>query len=410
MSIEALAQRVMRRCDQLASYSEESGLLMRRFATPPMQLVNQQVARWMQEAGLRSWQDSIGNLIGRYEAQEGGTTTLMLGSHLDTVRDAGKYDGPLGVLIALACIELFHERGECLPFALELYAFAEEEGLRYHTSYLGSKVVAGILEPEILALRDPDGISVAEAIRQFGGNPDALQASKRKSEDLLGYCEVHIEQGPILEALDKPVGVVTAITGLSRIAISIKGQAGHAGTTPMHMRHDALCAAAEFVLNCEEIAKAHPGLVATVGQLLVEPGVSNVIPGKVTLSLDVRHMDDEVRARELDRIYQQLQQSGQKRGVTIEWRVMQEHAAVPCDEGLMAHLKQAIATQGISVHSLPSGAGHDGAALSSLTRIAMLFVRCAGGISHNPAEAVNVEDVAVAIRVMEQFLQLLAKE
>lgn len=410
ISIEALAQRIMQRCDQFATHSEESGCLVRRFATEPMRLVNALVESWMREAGMTVWQDNIGNLVGRYEGAQADAATLLLGSHLDTVRDAGKYDGPLGVLVALACVELLHAQQRHLPFALEIYAFADEEGLRYYTSYLGSQVVTGTLARETLERVDSDGISLAEAIRTFGGNPDALHTSKRGVDDLLGYCEVHIEQGPVLEAKNLPTGIVSTITGSSRILVSFTGQAGHAGTVPMHLRRDALCAAAEFVLAAERTARAIPGLVATVGQVKVEPGASNVIPGHVTLSLDVRHMDDATRAQARDQIFADARRIARQRSVEMNWQISQEHVAVPCDSHLQQLLAQAIERNGLPVHTLPSGAGHDGVMLSTITRIAMLFVRCAGGISHNPAEAVTPDDVAVAIRVMDQFLLLLARE
>jgi allantoate deiminase len=251
---------------------------------------------------------------------------------------------------------------------------------------------------------------MAEAITIFGGRPDALRASKRSNADLLGYCEVHIEQGPVLETLELPIGVVSAIASYSRILTSFSGQAGHAGTVPMHLRRDALSAAAEFVLACEKLACATPGLVATVGQMSVQPGASNVIPGQVTLSLDVRHMDDTRREQARDQLREQALLIGVDRHIAVEWQVVQEHAAVPCDPQLMRLFSQSIERQGLPAYTLPSGAGHDGVILSALTRVAMLFVRCKGGISHHPAESVVVDDVAVAIQVLAQFLLLLAEE
>jgi len=245
-----------------------------------MRLANEAVAAWMQAAGMIVQRDAIGNLIGRYEARSAGAKTLLLGSHLDSVRDAGKYDGPLGVMIALACVERLHQRQERLPFAIEVLGFADEEGLRYHTAYLGSTVMTGTFDPDALSLTDTNGVSVAEAIRASGGDPDPriLQTPRWQRDDLLGYCEVHIEQGPVLEARNLPVGVVSAIAGQSRFNIYFTGEANHAGTVPMPLRHDALCAAAEFVLAVEAVARSLPGLVATVGQLTVQPGVANVIP------------------------------------------------------------------------------------------------------------------------------------
>ena len=407
---QAAARRVMERCATLATISEEPERLTRRFASPPMREVNARVGGWMREAGMTVRQDAIGNLIGRYEADRAGARTLLLGSHLDTVRDAGKYDGPLGVLTALAAVERLHGAGRRLPFALEVVAFADEEGLRYHTAYLGSKAFTGTLDPPTLALTDADGIPLADAIRAFGGDPAALATDHRAPDDLLGYCEVHIEQGPVLEARGLPVGVVSAIAGQSRVSVQFVGEAGHAGTVPMEGRCDALCAAAGFVLAVRTLARATPGLVATVGQLQVEPGASNVIPGRVTLSLDVRHQDDAVWMAARARLREQAAQLAAETGGAVEWRVVQETPAVPCSPALTARLARAAAAEGVPVVHLPSGAGHDGVVLAGITEIAMLFVRCERGISHNPAESVTEDDVAVALDVLGRFLDDLAAE
>jgi allantoate deiminase len=407
---QEIAKLVMERCDILARYSEEPDRITRRFATPPMHQVNEKVAAWMKNAGMKVWRDKIGNLIGRYEADQPETRTLLLGSHLDTVRDAGRYDGPLGVMIALACVERLHQQRQHLPFAIEVLAFADEEGLRYHTAYLGSKVVAGTLDLNVLQWLDSDAIPLEEAIRAFGGDPNNLWASKRRPDDLLGYCEVHIEQGPVLEALDLPVGVVTAISGQNRVALSFTGQAGHAGTVPMSMRQDALCAAAEFVLAAETIGRSQPDLVTTIGQLTVQPGASNVIPGLVFLSLDVRHQDNAIRARALHQLRERAHSIATSRQLSVVWDAIQEHPTVSCSPNLTQRLAQAVEAAGYPVHELPSGAGHDGVSISELTKIAMLFVRCKGGISHNPAESVTAADVTAAIQIMEHFLRQLAQE
>lgn len=406
--IEHAAQLVMERCELLGQYSEEPGLLVRRYASLAMREVNTQVVAWMEAAGMTTHRDQVGNLIGRYAGEREDGPTLLLGSHLDTVRDAGKYDGPLGVLLALGVIERLQQRGERLPFALELLAFADEEGLRYHSAYLGSRAVAGTFDPAALHLLDSDGISLAEAMRAFGGDPEHLALAKRSPADLLGYCEVHIEQGPVLEARDLPVGLVSAIAGQSRVDVTWRGEAGHAGTVPMPLRRDALCAAAEFVLAAENYARSVPGLVATIGQLNVHPGASNVIPGQVTLSLDVRHQEDAQRVRACTELEQRAQSIAEARNVSCHWTPLQANHAVQCAPHLVELLSQAIEQSGFSPHALPSGAGHDGVPISELTDVAMLFVRCRGGISHNPAEAVRQEDVAVAIEVLERFLTLLA--
>ncbi len=398
------AQKVMDRCDVLGAISEDSDRLTRRFTTPAMRAANAAVAGWMRDAGMAVRQDSIGNLIGRYEAREAGAKTLLLGSHLDTVRDAGKYDGPLGVLVALTLVERLHARGARLPVALEVVAFADEEGLRYHTSYLGSQVLAGTFDPRDLSRRDEDGIAMGEAIRAFGGDPAAIDRDKRDPDTVLAYCEVHIEQGPVLERRELPVGVVSVIMGQSRCDIAFAGQAGHAGTVPMDLRHDALCAAAEFALAVEGLARREAGLVATVGQLAVGPGASNVIPGRATLSLDVRHLDDVARDTACRDLHNTAMDIGARRGVAVDWRPVQESATVACSPELGAALSRAIEAMGYEALSLPSGAGHDAVIMSALAPVAMLFVRCKGGVSHNPAESVAVEDVAVALDVMDTFL------
>lgn len=403
------AQRVVQWIEQLGSISEESGRLTRRFATGAMQRANAAVADWMGGAGMTMRQDNIGNLWGRYEADRPDAPTLLLGSHLDTVRDAGKWDGPLGVLVALACVQHLHDQHQRLPFALEIIAFADEEGLRYHTTYLGSSVVTGTFDRAYLEQRDADGITMLDAIRVFGGDPEALTHDKRAANDLLGYLEVHMEQGPVLEARALPVGVVTAISGQSRFNVRFRGEAGHAGTVPMDGRHDALCAAAEFVLQAEALARAMASVVATVGQLAVQPGASNVIPGLVTLSLDVRHADDAVLEQACQQLYVQAKAIAQKRGMTLVWNVVQQTNAVPCSSELRAVLAQAIRTCGHPVIELASGAGHDAAVMARLSSMAMLFVRCRGGISHNPAEYVAVDDVAAAINVLGQVFELLAQ-
>ena len=402
------AQIIMQRCNTIGSYSEEPHRLTRRYATPPMHQVNEQVTTWMREAGMSVQRDAIGNIIGCYAAAQPNAQTLLLGSHLDTVRDAGKYDGPLGVMVALACVQRLHNRQQRLPFAIELFGFADEEGLRYHTPYLGSQAVAGVLEPRHLQTKDTDGITLREAMRAFGGDPDALASCKRATDDLLGYCEVHIEQGPILEARNLPVGIVSAIIGQRRYTVTFTGEAGHAGTVPMSMRHDALGAASEFVLAVEAYARLQPHMVATVGQLAVEPGASNVISGKITLSLDVRHQHDTVLEQACRDLEVEAHEIGAKRGITVTWEFVQGHGAVPCTPRLVDKLSQAIKAQGYPTLELVSGAGHDAAIMTHLTDMAMLFIRCKGGISHNPLESVTVEDVAVAVDVLERFILSLA--
>ena len=400
------ARIVMARCDELNTITEEPGLLTRRYGTPALRETRDVVAGWMRDAGLATRVDAIGNLSGRFGPPAG--PALLLGSHLDSVRDAGRYDGPLGVLAALAVAEPLATRGEQLPFAVEVIAFADEEGVRFGTAYLGSRALVGNLDAATLARPDPEGITIAEAIRGFGGDPDALATARREPADLIGYLELHIEQGPVLESRDLPVGIVSAITGQSRVAVAFTGVAGHAGTVPMTLRRDALAGAAEFVLAAETLAGAEPGAVATVGEIAVSPGASNVIPAGARLSLDVRHPDNTIRAKVETTIHDRAREIADRRGLGLAWTTLQEHHSVPADAGLDAILAAAIADFGLPVHRLPSGAGHDAVVMSAITPAAMLFVRCAGGVSHHPAESVTEGDVAVALAVLDRAVALLA--
>jgi allantoate deiminase len=414
MSIDYTSARtVMERCDILATYSEEPDCLTRPSLTNAMRRTSELVVRWMQAAGLSVQHDMVGNLFGRYEASQPGAKTLLIGSHLDSVRDAGKYDGPLGVLIALACVERFQQLQERLPFAIEVPAFTGEEGLRFHCAYLGSKVATGTFDQQALHLTDDNAVSLEQAIRTYNSNDESvsvtLPAPRWQSADLLGYYEVHIEQGPLLESRELPVGVVSAIAGQSRFIVNFTGEAGHAGTVPIHLRRDALCAASEFILSVERLARDTPDLVATVGQINAQPGASNVIPGHVSLSLDVRHQNDATRMQACQLLYNQAEQICARRQVTFDWQLLQEDSAVTCNAFLAQQFAQAIEKHGYPVFSLPSGAGHDAVVMSTLTDVAMLFVRCKGGISHNPAESVAVEDVYVAIETLEGALRLLSQ-
>lgn len=395
------AAAVLQRCDALALFSEEDGRLTRRFATPALAQAGAVVRDWMECAGMTVRRDAIGNVIGRLGGDD--RKTLLVGSHLDTVRDAGRYDGALGVLIGIACIELLRDRGTILPYAIEVVGFADEEGARYGTSYLGSRTFAGGFEDRWLERRDDVGVTMREAL---GASVDGIADCRRDAADLIGYYEAHIEQGPVLESHDLPLGVVTAIAGQTGATVTFSGLAGHAGTVPMSLRRDALTAAAEWILDVEALARATAGLVATVGGMSLDPGVSNVIPGRVELTLDLRHAEDAVRARAGAVLRRHADAIAGSRGVTVEWN-SRETPAVTLSAELSEPLAAAIAASGRQVLSLPSGAGHDASILSTITPAAMLFVRCAGGVSHNPAESVTVDDVAAAIDVTMRFLELL---
>ena len=400
----------MQRIEALAKISDEPGNLTRTFASPAMRRANEFVGGWMREAGMKTRTDAIGNLIGHCAGQKPGAKILLLGSHLDTVRNAGKFDGPLGVVLAVACVEELHRQKVRPPFAIEVIGFADEEGVRYQTSYLGSKVLAGCFDERDLRRKDADGISMADAIKHFGGNPAKLKSARLNPKNLLGYVEVHIEQGPVLEQRNLAVGVVTAIAGQSRFKISFTGHSGHAGTVPMDLRQDALCAAAEFIVSVENFARKTNGLVATVGQIHAEPGASNVIPGAATLTLDVRHRKDSVRLASCAALQKLARRAAETRKTKLAWQSIQQTASVPCSPQLSGRLRRAVKRHQREVAVLLSGAGHDAAVMAQITPAAMLFVRCKGGVSHHPAESVKPADVHTAIEVLEDFIQTLSKE
>ena len=403
------ARRLMERCDELAAFSEEPGMITRRYGTAAMAGAMARVETWMAAARMDVRRDGIGNLIGVYPAapESGESRRFVIGGHLDSVRDAGRYDGILGVLTGLAVVERLHAAGRRLPFAIELVAFAEEEGMRF-PSFIASRAYAGIPIDEQLGSVDDEGITLRDAIRAAGGDPDRIAGGEAVIGDLLGFIEVHIEQGPVLEREGLPVGVVPSIIGSTRGHFVVTGMAGHAGTVPMAMRRDALTAAAELILVIDQVGRETAGLVATVGQLAVAPGASNVIPGAVRATLDLRHADAVVRARAVEAILARAVEIAGRRGVEIAWTPVSGYEATPCDAGLMALLADAIAAEGLRVLEVPSGAGHDAISLARIAPVAMLFVRCEGGVSHNPAEAVAVDDVAVAIRVLGGALDRVA--
>jgi len=399
----------MERLDLLGALSDEPDRLTRQFAGDGMRKAHKQVATWMREAGMVVSQDNIGNLRGRYESSTPGRPTLLLGSHLDTVRDAGKYDGPLGIVVAIAAVQRLHDANKRLSYAVEVIAFADEEGLRFGSSYLGSRALAGTFDLADLDRTDAGGITMAEAIRAFGGDPARLGDDVWGEGELLGYCEVHIEQGPVLEAGGLAAGVVSAIAGQARYLVTFTGEAGHAGTVPMSSRRDALGAAAELVLAVEADAGSHDGMVATVGQLTVQPGAANVVPGEVTLSLDIRHPDDRVLIERTAQLLERAREIGIRRTVDMTLEPVSENPSVPCAPRLVSLLAKALEELGLPVTQLASGAGHDVVPMSALTDVGMLFVRCKAGISHNPAESVEGADVGIAIDVLSRFLELLAE-
>ncbi len=398
------AARVLQRCEILADCTEESGRITRRYATVALRDSIRLVAEWMQESGMSVASDAVGNLIGRYEGRDPDAPTLLLGSHLDTVPDGGRYDGPLGVLVALACVERCAAGGERPSVNVEVVAFADEEGTRFGTAFLGSSAYVSGLGSEMLLRADAEGTTLADAMSELGGDPAAAMRATRSFEDVLGYVEVHIEQGALLEARDLPVGVVTGLAGQTRVDAEFRGRAGHAGTVPMGERQDALVVAAELVLAADALAREHDGLVATVGSLVVQPSAANVVPGHAVVTVDIRHFNDDTRRAATAELREQTVDGGARRGVEVLWSERYDTPSVPCSERLCGDLRSAVSEAGHVVAELTSGAGHDAVRLASVTEVAMLFVRCAGGVSHHPDEAVRCDDTATAIDVLERFI------
>ncbi len=399
------AERIMRRCEALARHSELPGGLTRVFLSPQARAATDEVLGWMREAGMQATLDPIANAAGRYEGERPGLPCLMLGSHLDTVRDAGRYDGMLGVISAIECVSFLNSKKKRLPFAIEVIGFGDEEGVRFGTTLLGSRAVAGTLDLQVLNVKDPQGNSMANALREFGLNPAGIPLIARKKQDVLAYAELHIEQGPVLEAEGLPVGVVTAINGFSRLRVTLRGAAGHAGTVPMNLRRDALAAAAECVLMVENVARSHPELVGTVGRIEAKPGAINVIPGEVMFTVDVRAPQDPLRNQAVATIRSDIRRIAEERKLELEIENLQEFGVTACSPRLMEQMGRAVARQGFPVRRLPSGAGHDGMALGAITEICMLFVRCKGGISHNPLESITEADAAAGARVLLDFIE-----
>jgi allantoate deiminase len=370
-----------------------------------MKEVHELLRRWMERVRMQVSVDAAGNLRGTYPGSHDDAPILLIGSHLDTVPDAGSFDGILGVVLAIALIE--NLGGRRLPFTIEVLGFSEEEGVRFGAPFIGSKALTGTLDAELLARRDAKGISVAQAIRDFGLDPSALPAALIPDR-ILGYLEIHIEQGPVLDHLGLPLGIVEGICGQTRMNMIFRGHANHAGTTPMNLRRDALAGMAEWVMAVERQGRSVPGLVATVGALQVFPGAGNVIAGEALASLDVRHLNDEVRQTAVKDILESGQSIADQRKLELSPEVVSEQPAVQCDRHLVAELEKAVARAGFPVHRMASGAGHDAMILAAKYPVAMLFLRSPGGVSHHPDESVLCEDVAAAMKSGQCFLDQLA--
>lgn len=406
--MQQAAARVMARADELAAISETPDALTRVYLSPQHLEANQRAARWMTQAGMTVWQDSVGNICGRYEGEQEGAPAILLGSHLDTVRNAGRYDGMLGVLAAIEVVHGLHQQGRRLKQGIEIVGFCDEEGTRFGITLLGSRGITGTWPESWLAQTDADGVSVAQAMVLAGLDPARIHLAARRPEEIAAYLELHIEQGPCLEQEGLALGVVEAINGARRLNCRFTGEAGHAGTVPMSHRKDALAAAAEWMVRVETLTREQGGnRVATVGTLRCAPGAVNVIPGDVTLTLDIRGPHDQPLDALLDTLLKEAQAIASRRQLRFSAEEFYRIAATACDSGLQQVLSEAVqAVQGRSL-TLPSGAGHDAIAMAERWPSAMLFVRCKGGISHHPAESVTADDVALAIAAYSRAVSAL---
>jgi allantoate deiminase len=402
----SLGDEIVGRINALAAISETAANLTRIFLTFEHSAAADLIMGWMRDAGMSVHLDAIGNVCGRYEGDRPGQPCLMLGSHYDTVRDAGKWDGPLGLITAISCVADLHRRGRRLPFAIEVTGFADEEGVRFASTLLGSRAVAGTFDERALGSKDRAGVTMREAITAFGLDPDHIGAAARAPNELLAYVELHIEQGPVLESMNLPVGVVTAISGATRLAVELHGMAGHAGTVPMALRRDALAGAAECIVAIEEFCSSdRDGLVGTVGYINAMPGATNVIPGMVSFTIDIRSARDSYRKLAVADIVRHIEEIAKRRKLALEINVTHENRTVPCAPWLQQQVADAVAAEGYRVFELPSGAGHDGMAMIDIADVAMLFVRCRGGISHNPAEHVETADADAGARVLLRLIE-----
>lgn len=405
--------RAVARCDLLGAppYSEVEGQLTRRFLTPAHRAALDALTGWMVEAGMTVRMDAAANLIGRYEGRMPGAPALLIGSHIDSVRNGGHYDGALGVLLGVDCVAALNAAGRRLSFAVEVIAFGDEEGSRFPASMCCSRAVAGTADPAAMAMRDADGVSLADAFSAFGLPATDLQAAAWRPDEVLAYLEAHIEQGPVLEAEDLPLGVVTAIAAQKRLSVRLTGAAAHAGTTPMGLRRDPAPAVAEAILAVERICRGgQGGLVGTVGRMSALPGAFNVIPGAAEFSMDVRAEASATRDEAVARIMAEIEAIAARRGLGCSVELLQDLPESPCDPRLTARLEAAVRTAGARPRRLQSGAGHDAMTMAALCPTAMLFIRCQGGVSHHPAEAVRTDDCELAAHAMSAFIDDLDRD
>jgi allantoate deiminase len=401
------ARRAIEECLLIAGMTEEPGRITRRFLTPPFHDVHAHLRARMEAMGMSVRVDAGGNLHGIWQPQGASGKRLIVGSHIDTVPDAGAYDGVLGVMLALELVSMAQEGAPGLAF--EVIAFSEEEGVRFGVPFIGSRAVAGRFDTSLLALKDSSGKTLETAIREFGLDPGHLNDAA-VDENVLGFFEIHIEQGPVLEAEKLSVAAVTGIVGQTRQSLEFAGQANHAGTTPMHLRRDALAGAAEWITAVESQTRQSEGLVATVGKIVATPNVGNVIAGTARMTLDVRHPHDAMRLGAVTELEETANKIAERRGLALQFTRLVDQPAVPMDERLTAYLEESIEASGFPLKRMPSGAGHDAMVMAGRMPAALLFLRSPGGISHNPAESVREEDVEAALLAGRRFLERLTAE
>jgi len=402
----SLGEEIAGRITELGAISESKAHLTRLFLTSEHRAAADLILGWMRDAGMRAHIDAIGNVCGRYEGERPGLPCLMLGSHYDTVRDAGEWDGPLGLITAISCVANLNRNGRRMPFAIEVVGFADEEGVRFASTLLGSRAVAGTFDESVLSARDQAGIALRDALKDFGLDPGHIGVAARRRRELLAYLELHIEQGPVLEEQQLPVGVVTAIAGATRLSVRLAGMAGHAGTVPMALRRDALTGAAECIGAIEEFCRTDDGgLVGTVGYIHAAPGATNVIPGQVSFTMDIRAPTDQRRKRAVTDMVRRIEAIAKRRKLELQLNVTHENRTVPCAPWLKEQIAEAIAAEGFRVFELPSGAGHDGMAMIDVADVGMIFVRCRGGVSHHPDEHVELADADAGARVLLRIIE-----
>ena len=401
------ARHLIEECLCIAGMTEEPGRITRRFLTPPMHSVHAYLRTRMESLGMAVHVDAAGNLRGLWDPRGSDRKRLVIGSHLDTVPNAGAFDGVLGVVLALEWVRIAQQMSLGAP--IEVIGFSEEEGVRYGVPFIGSRAVAGCFDAQLLRLTDREGIRLGEAIQSFGLEPTEIDRAA-VADQVRGFVEVHIEQGPVLEAAGLRVAAVTGIVGQTRGTLVFQGHANHAGTTPMHLRKDALAAAAEWISAVEELAVRQRGLVATVGRITAEPNAGNVIPGLVEVSLDCRHADDAVRAAAVGEVLARAESIATRRGLSVRWSEQMNQAAVLMDRRLTSMMAKAIGEAGFPETTMASGAGHDAMIMASRVPATLLFLRSPGGISHDPAEAVNAEDIEASLQVAQRFVRRLETE